>query len=41
MHSYIGCLNIHGTRVTTNYYTNNNVVFFFYSDLKIEYDNNY
>ena len=31
----IGCLNIHGTRVTANNSTNNNVVFFFVSDLKI------
>ena len=29
----IGCLNIHGTHVTANNYTNNNVAFFA-SDLK-------
>ena len=31
----IGCLNIHGTHVTTPNSTTNNVVFFFVSDLKI------
>ena len=38
---YTGCLNIHGTHVTSNNSTNNNVVFFFVSDLKIIYFNNY
>ena len=36
-----GCLNIHGTNVTTNNSTNNNVEFFFVSDFKIVYYNNY
>ena len=39
-HTNIGCLNIYGTYVTTNIFTNNNVGFFF-SDLKIVYYNNY
>ena len=38
---YIGCLNIHGTHVTSNNSTTINVVFFFVSDWKIVYYNNY
>ena len=37
----MGCLNIHGTHMTTNKSTNNNVVLFLVSDLKIVYYNNY
>ena len=37
----IGCLNIHGIRVTANNSTTNNVVFFFVSDLKKVSYNNY
>ena len=37
-HHFIGCLSIHGTRVTSNNFTNNNV-FFFVSDLKILFYN--
>ena len=42
-HINIGCLNIHGARVTANNSTttNNNNEFFFISDLKIVYYNNY
>ena len=38
---YIGCLNTHGSHMTTTNSTNDNVVFFFVSDLKIVYYNNY
>ena len=36
----IGCLNMHGTRVTANNSTNNNVVFFFVLNLEIVHYNN-
>ena len=39
--TYTGCLNIHGTHVTANNYTNNNVLFFLVSDMKIVCYNNY
>ena len=40
LYKYIRCLNLHGTHVTANNFTNDNVVFFFVSDLKIVYYNN-
>ena len=36
---YTRCLNIHGTHMAANNSTNNSV--FFFSDLKIEYEDNY
>ena len=41
MRLFIECLDIHGTHVTVNNFTNSNNVFFFVSDLKIIYYNNY
>ena len=35
------CLNIHGTHVTINMFTDNNIAFFFVSNLKMVYYNHH